>query len=362
MRKAVKEGRWCWTAPKGYEFRKDQFRKSLIYPNDDSKFIREAFELIEKGMYAQTEVIKILARKGFKISKQTLHGILQNPLYAGLIRTKWYPELIEGIHQPIISRETFFKVQKILSGKQPCIAPKQTVNPDFPLRGFVLCPKCHSTLTASYCKGSTTKVAYYWCWKNNCIPMIQKEVIEEKFCMYLSNLEPKPEIMELLEYKLVHYWKEKNQSYNNSLKRNRARLTELQQMKDNLVKKLLREVIDDSTYKEQAEWLQKEILRMEETCEQSKMTEYDYESYLKFGKSFLSNLSSIWKKSEVKIKQGIQNFVFPAQIYFNGKNFEPPQILDILKFIKNFPAESSLAPQAGLEPATRWLTATCSAN
>lgn len=350
MKKAVKEGRWCWTAPKGYGFKKDQFRKPLLYPNSDSVFIKEAFELIEKGLYTQMEIVAMLSRKGFKVAKQTLNGILHNPIYAGLIRTKWYPELIEGIHEPIISRETFFNVQKILSGKQLSIAPKQKINPDFPLRGFVLCPECNSPLTASMCKGNTTKVAYYWCWKNNCIPMIQRDVIEEKFCEYLSDFEPKPEIMELLEYKLVHYWKEKNQDYKNQLKRDKARLTELRQMKDNLVKKLLRDVIDDRTYKEQADWLQKEILVLEETCEQERIVDSDFEEYLNFGKRFLSNLSEIWKKAEIKIKQRIQNLIFPAQIYFDGIYFEPPQILNILKVIKNFPDESKVAGRVGFEP------------
>ena len=355
MKRAVKEGRWCWKAPKGYSFKKDHFRKPLLFPNAESQFIKEAFELIEKGMYTQIEVAEMLSRKGYKIVKQTLNNILHNPIYAGLIRTKWYPELVEGIHEPLVSRETFFNVQKLLSGEQTSIAPKQKVHPDFPLRGFVLCPECHSPLTASICKGNTTKIPYYWCWKNNCIPMIQREVIEEKFCEYLRNFQPKPEIMELLEYKLVHYWKEKNQDYKHQLKRDRTRLTELRAMKDNLVKKLLRDVIDDKTYKEQMDWLQKEILILEETCEQGKIIDYDFESYVDYGKKFLSNLSEIWRKSEIKIKQRIQNFVFPAQIYFDGINFEPTQIVSVLRFIKNFPCESKKVGLQGFEPWTRGL-------
>ena len=294
----------------------------------------------------------MLARKGYKIPKQTLNSILHNPLYAGLIRTKWYPEFVEGIHEPLISRETFFNVQKILTAKRTSVIRRERVNDEFPLRGFVLCPECNSPLTASICKGNTTQIPYYWCWRNNCIPMMQKDDIEDKFCEYLRNFQPKPEIMELLEYKLVHYWKEKNLDYKNRLKRDKARLTELRSMKDNLVKKLLRDVIDDSTYKEQADWLQKEILLLEESCEQGKITDNDFESYLKFGMGFLSNLSDIWKNAEVKIKQRIQKFIFPAQIYYDGNNFEPPQVIDILKVIKNFPSESNMVRPAGIEPAT----------
>ena len=40
----------------------------------------------------------------------------------------------------------------------------------------------------------------------------------------------------------------------------------------------------------------------------------------------------------------MQNLIFPAQIYFDGTNFEPPQLLNILKVIKNFPSDSKKAP------------------
>ncbi|MCP5462806.1 MAG: recombinase family protein [bacterium] len=138
MKKAVQEGRWCWKAPTGYHFQNDQFRKPLLHPSSESEFIKEAFTLIEQGFYSQKEVTEILARKGFKVSTQTMNKILHNPIYAGLIRTKWYPELIEGIHEPLISRETFFNVQKILLGDKPSLAPKRKRQPRFSAPG--ICP------------------------------------------------------------------------------------------------------------------------------------------------------------------------------------------------------------------------------
>lgn len=350
MKKAVQEGRWCWKAPTGYHFKNDQFRKPLLYPSEQSNFIKEAFNLIEQGFYSQKEVTEILSRKGFKVSTQTMNKILHNPIYAGLIRTEWYPELIEGIHEPLISRETFFNVQKILLGEKPSIAPKRKDNPEFPLRGFLLCPECNSPLTASLCQGKNKKIAYYWCWRNNCIPMIQKDVIENQFSDYLSNIQPKPEIMELVEYHLVQHWKEKNQHYKNQLKRDKSQLTELKDMKDNLVKKLLKGVIDDETYKEQVESIQKEILILQENISQEKIIDYDLEEYLKFSTYFLTNISDIWKKSGIKIKQRIQNFVFPAQIYFDGANFEHPQLAGILGVINNFFRRSKMATPRGFEP------------
>jgi len=264
MQKAVKEGRWCWQAPKGYNLERDIFGKPILKPSRDAEHIQEAFNLMTNGLYTQTEIVSILARKGFKVYVQTLNKMLRNPLYAGLIKMKWFSEMIEGIHAPLISREIFFKVQRILSGEKPTIAPREKHNPDFPLRGFVFCPVCKSPLTASECKGKKKKVPYYWCWRNNCLSMIPKDSIENKFYEFLKNIQPKPEIMELLEYKLVHYWKEQNNDYKNRIIRAKSELTELKKMKDNLVRNLAKGVIDGETYKEHIALIQKDILIHEE--------------------------------------------------------------------------------------------------
>ena len=350
MKRAIKEGRWCWQAPKGYNLERDVLGKPILKPSKDAEHIQEAFNFMENGLYTQTEIVSILARRGFKVYVQTLNKMLRNPLYAGLIRSKWFPELIEGIHEPLISRETFFNVQKLLSGEKSNIAPREKHNPEFPLRGFVLCPVCKSPLTASRCKGKNKRIPYYWCWRNKCLRMIPKEAMETKFYDYLKNIQPKPEIMELLEYKMVHYWKEQNQGYKNRIKRAKAELTELKKMKDNLVRNLARGIIDGETYKEHVALIQKEILIHEETCTQEKIVDYDLQAYLKFGKEFLSNLSDIWEKSEISIKQRIQNFVFPSQIFFDGHNFEHPQVSSILGFIKNFSRNSNLVAPRGIEP------------
>ncbi len=350
MKRAVKEGRWCWKAPKGYNLERDVFGKPILKPSIEAEHIQEAFNLLEKGLYTQTEIVSILAREGFKVYVQTLNKMFRNPLYAGLIRSKWFPELIEGIHEPLISKETFFNVQKLLSGEKSTIAPREKHNPEFPLRGFVLCPVCKSPLTASRCKGKNKRIPYYWCWRNKCLNMIPKDSMENKFYEYLKNIQPYPEIMELLEYKLVNYWKDKNQNYKNRIKRAKTELTELKKMKDNLVRNLAKGVIDGETYKKHVTLIQKDILIHEEICIKEKIIDYDLEAYLKFGKEFLTNISDIWKKSGIKIKQRIQNFVFPSQIFFDGYNFEHPQVSSIMTLMQNLSRKSTLVAPRGIEP------------
>ena len=113
MMQAVREGRWCWRSPIGYNSLREDSKdnKAIIVPNKESEYIAEAFKLAEKGMYGQVEIYKKLKKNGFKkITKGLLNRVLRNPLYCGLIKVDWFPDYIDAIHKPIISKETFFKV------------------------------------------------------------------------------------------------------------------------------------------------------------------------------------------------------------------------------------------------------------
>jgi DNA invertase Pin-like site-specific DNA recombinase len=66
MIEALKSGRWCWRAPIGYKQTRDPLGKTLLIPSEDSIFITKAFELIETGLYKQTDVVNELKKQGFK--------------------------------------------------------------------------------------------------------------------------------------------------------------------------------------------------------------------------------------------------------------------------------------------------------
>lgn len=140
MQEAVKEGRWCWQAPIGYTNARDDLNKPTLVHTKEAKFVKMAFSLAESGFYSQIEIVDILKKRGFnRASKQLINKMLNNSLYAGLIKTDWFPEYINAIHKPIIPKDTFYKVQLILDGKRPKITPQLRNNPDFPLRSFVKC-------------------------------------------------------------------------------------------------------------------------------------------------------------------------------------------------------------------------------
>ena len=111
--------RWCWPAPIGYKYSRDSLNKPILIPTEESRLIKRAFELFGSGHYRQTDVSDMLRSEGLKQATKTqLNKILRNCLYAGLVKNDWLDEYVEGLHEPIVSKETYFSVQAMLDGKQ----------------------------------------------------------------------------------------------------------------------------------------------------------------------------------------------------------------------------------------------------
>jgi len=61
---AIQSGRWIKRL-KGYSFKTNPYGKRQLYPNDDAIYISKIFELANKGIYKQTEIIEELKKDGF---------------------------------------------------------------------------------------------------------------------------------------------------------------------------------------------------------------------------------------------------------------------------------------------------------
>ena len=60
---------------------------------------------------------------------------------------------MRGDFEPLMSDDSFYHVQAVLSGRVPSTTPQQRAHPDFPLRAFVRCESCGRGLTGSWSKG-----------------------------------------------------------------------------------------------------------------------------------------------------------------------------------------------------------------
>ena len=92
-----------------------------------------------------------------------------------------------GNFEPLVTEETFNRVQTALNGKRLSLTPYQRNHPDFPLRQFVRCGHCKRSLTGSKSTGRKgIKYAYYHC---KCGEVRLRTVdLERQFVDYLERI------------------------------------------------------------------------------------------------------------------------------------------------------------------------------
>ena len=202
MRARVMNGYWSFAPVVGYKYERiPGHGKMLVRDEPVASVTKEAFEGYASARFeSQTEVMRFLA-SSFAFPKnrdggiylQAVQRMLLKPIYAGYMDVaKWELSLHPGKHEPLISFETWQKVQERL--KEQANAPaRKDINDDFPLRGFVCCAGCGKPVTAGWSKGRNTKYPYYLCQTKGCPDRkksIRKEKFEGEFEKILTQLRP----------------------------------------------------------------------------------------------------------------------------------------------------------------------------
>lgn len=322
MKQAVQHGRWCWLAPLGYKYSKDSLNKSILIPTEESIFVVEAFELAKAGLYKHTEIVERLKKKGLKITGGHLKRILKNPLYAGLIKVKWFPGYIDAIHKSIISKDKFLEVQYLLDGKKPTITPKVRNHPDFPLRNFIRCPKCQQKLTGSYSTGrKNKKYPYYHCRTKGCSLNIKKQEFETKFYEFLKSIQPDEKIWNLFEVIITDVWKNKQTEKNKEESRLKRELKELNEKKDRVNELVIKGTFDEDTYKQKSEAIKEEILVKQIELGELTTDINDVDRCIYYCKFFMLNVAKLWDEGDINLKQRFQTLIFPKEIYYKKETF-----------------------------------------
>lgn len=167
---------WLPTKPPlGYRTVGEKGHKVHVIDEEKALFVRKAFEYYASGNYSlmalQNKLHKegLRTRLGAKLSKSRLDDILRDPFYHGSIR--WNDVVYAGgSHEPLVSTETFKRVQEVLSGKTTPHFNRH----EFQFRKKLTCGECRGSVTAEIQKG----IVYYHC--NHYRNCSQKKYTPEK--------------------------------------------------------------------------------------------------------------------------------------------------------------------------------------
>jgi DNA invertase Pin-like site-specific DNA recombinase len=181
----LKQGLYPLPAPVGYI---DKGSGQPKIPNPETAhLIRKIFELYTTSTYSIVALTKEANRLGLRtkpgklMTKTSIHRILTNPFYMGLVRIKATKELFQGCHEPIISKSLFDRTQAVLTGK--CVRGTQTH--DYLFRRLLTCQLCTYSLVGERQKGHI----YYRCHTKGCpTTAIREEIAESKISRLLEPL------------------------------------------------------------------------------------------------------------------------------------------------------------------------------
>lgn len=192
MQHALAQGRWVWRAPYGYRNVPDGVEVDpLVGPA-----LAVAIQAVAKGEGQEIARRRLVEETRTTVSPTRFGAILRSPFYAGdVVSTKW-GITATGVHEPLVDRGTWSRLQERLQAAQRAGSRKRA-SPGYPLRGIVACGGCGKPLTASSSRGRSAVYDYYHCW--SCREFaVRADELEESFRSELTQLSLPPGMARLV--------------------------------------------------------------------------------------------------------------------------------------------------------------------
>ena len=202
LRQKARMGIYPSTAPLGYL--NDPYTKTIVVDRRKAPLVRKAFELYAKNESRLEDIAQFLFERGIKtgatrgwskggglpLKKDQITFLLSNPFYFG--HFAYSGEMYEGTHTPIVNKELFDKVQKILALRSR--AHHKAMNEPQAYCGLLRCGECGFSITAEdklkrQKNGNVHRYVYYRCTKKsgNCSqPYVREEALDSQLSGLLA--------------------------------------------------------------------------------------------------------------------------------------------------------------------------------
>ncbi len=330
MLQKAKQGIFPSNAPLGYK-NVDLNGRRVIEPDPEyAPLIKKLFRWYATGNYSLKEVNSLLYEEGLvsrkagnKLSKSNIHKILSNPIYYGDF--EWDGVHYEGIHEPIVTRDTWYQVKNVRSEKARKRTGKQKY--DWAFRGMVSCGHCGCALTAEKKK---SKYVYYHCTghKGKCPEKyVREEDLAEQFGEALAAIEIDEEVLNWVVAALRESHKEEKDYHNEMISKLQRSYQKLQDKLDKSYEEKLEGKIPEETYERLSKKWRRE---QEDTRRQIERHENANRSYFENGVKILElaqKAGKLYKKQEMSEKRQLLNFVFSNSTWKHGRlvpNYRKP--------------------------------------
>ena len=335
MRRAKKEGRWMGTAPLGYVNKITEDKKKYIaIQKEEAEILIWAFEQILKNSFNTEQIWKMVREKAKgrpRFSKNNFWIALRNTIYCGKIFIPAFKDeeahFVRGLHEPIISEMKFREIQDILDGRtRSRIKPKITTQDNFPLRGFLKCPKCENMLTASSSRGKMGKYYHYYHCNSKCGIRFKAADVNNIFEKQLSELVPKPGMAEVFKDTVVEEFNSATKKQD--INRNQI-LKQVNDLNTRLQKALIQKIdgsLDDDDYNFLKKDTHSKIERLEFDLSHISDKNLEITRLLKNEIIKVINIHKLYTEGSNEQKRQIISSMFPEILVFDGHKHRTQRI------------------------------------
>jgi len=342
MKARMQQGFWCFKEPIGYRFIKSPNGwKIMIKDTNTAPIIKTWLERYADGMLnSLSDLLKYLQKRGITMkwitesgevySKSCMYRIATNILYTGYLECKkWDIWMIKAQHEPIISMDTFDRIQSRMKTNSPVARKieesnmRKDISADFPLRWFLYCEESWNMFSWAWCQWSHEKFPYYTYprkspmgWKS-----INRDTLETTFTQYLRNLTPKKEVIACFEKIFLDTYKKRKAHISKQKTKFEKQISQIDTKMNNYIER-----IGETTNPRLVKSYEKkiEMLEKDKSILSAKLTEKPKHlknvwTNLKQKLKIASNALLIRNSSNLENKRKLLKLIFPEGIPINTK-------------------------------------------
>lgn len=296
---------------------------------EEAKIIRFIFDSYANGM-GKLEIVENLNKQGYKtrtnneFMKSSIDRILRNPIYIGMIRynnpernkrrNKDDPILVDGLHEPIISKEIWDKAQR--RQRRYKITVKRNFE-EYLFSSKINCNKCENKLygkrTGAVNKKDNRRHMYYKCSNTKCHSKPYRVDLTDKILLNaLITLLQSAQLKSFLKKSLVKaFYKASNGLSDEGY--SKEDLESIEKRKSNLIEQYAYGVLDETLYLQAIKIVNEKITK------------------IKTGNSDEDEVSyKVDKTVEAHIDDDINEFIKNAIKIIKGEDIEKKQQIDLI--------------------------------
>ncbi|MDE3067739.1 MAG: recombinase family protein, partial [Verrucomicrobiota bacterium] len=250
LREKVRRGEYPGPAPIGYL--NDYRTKQIVVDPERGPVMRQAFERYATGEVTFDDMREFFGARGIRTSngkllaRSHMSKIFANPFYYGHFH--YAGEVHEGKHAPLITKETFDKVQAIINRRWRW-SPGEKKREPKAFMGLLRCGECGYGISAEIQKGHT----YYRCSKKNKLkrcsqPYIREEALNDEITVLLKPFALRADWAEEMLTRVNEEKKQVAQSAMQLAAQKRAEVDKINARLQRLLDSFLDELIDRETF------------------------------------------------------------------------------------------------------------------